>query len=125
MFLRVAFAFELTPTCCETRSPLLNTANVGMLKMLYFEASSLFWSTFTLTKLTLSEYSFAISSTIGATALHGPHHGAQKSTKTGTLDFATLFSQSLLSISFTWCFSVAVLFIVCLTSIPYHLYFLY
>src|SRR5713226_6092857 len=115
MFLRDTFAFELTPTCCETRFSLLNTAKVGMLKTLYFEAISLFWSTFTLTKLTLSEYSFAISSTIGATALHGPHHGAQKSTKTGMLDFATSFSQSLLSISFTWCLSVAVLFIVCLT----------
>jgi len=87
MFLREAFAFELTPTCCETISPLLNTAKVGMLKTLYFEAISLFWSTFTLTKLTLPEYSLAISSTIGDTALHGPHHGAQKSTKTGILDF--------------------------------------
>ena len=100
MFLRDAFAFELTPTCCETRSPLLNTAKVGMLKTLYFEASSLFWSTFTLTKLTLPEYSLAISSTIGATALHGPHHGAQKSTKTGILDFTISSSHSLDEISF-------------------------
>lgn len=100
MFFREAFALELTPTCCETRVPLLNTASVGMLKMLYFEEISLLLSTFTLTKLTLSEYSAAISSIIGATALHGPHHGAQKSTKTGISDFATAFSHSLDVISF-------------------------
>src|SRR5438309_6337943 len=124
MFLSDAFAFELTPTCCEMRLPLLNTAKVGMLKMLYLEAISLFWSTFTLTKLTLSENSFATSSTIGATALHGPHHGAQKSTKTGRLDFSTSLSQSPLAISFTWCFSASVLYVVFLISISYHLYFL-
>jgi hypothetical protein len=84
----------------------------------------LFSSTFTLIKLTLSENSFAISSTIGATALHGPHHGAQKSTKTGAFDFSTSLSQSPLAISFTLCPSDVVLPIVCLISIPYHLYFL-
>src|SRR5579864_4601723 len=101
MFLRDTFAFVLTPTCCETRFPSLNTAKVGMLKMLYFEESSLFWSTFTLTKLTLPEYSLAISSIIGATALQGPHHGAQKSTKTGILDFTTSSSHWVDAISFT------------------------
>ena len=100
MFLRDVFAFEPTPTCCETRIPLLNTAKVGMLKTLYFEAISLFWSTFTLTKLTLSEYSLAISSTNGDAALHGLHHGAQKSTKTGILDFAISSSHWLDEISF-------------------------
>ena|SRR5438445_13694168 len=124
MFLNDAFAFELTPTCCETRLPLLKTAKVGMLKTLYLDASSLFWSTFTLKKLSLPENSFAISSTSGATALHGPHHGAQKSTKTGRTDFSTSFSQSLLAISLTWSFSDSVLCFVFLISIPYHLYFL-
>lgn len=100
MFLRDAFAFELTPICCETRIPSLNTAKVGMLKTLYLEASSLFWSTFTLTKLILPEYSFAISSTSGATALQGPHHGAQKSTKTGILDLTTSSSHWSDEISF-------------------------
>ena len=100
MCLKDAFALELTPTCCETIFPLLNTAKVGMLKTLYFDAISLFWSTFTLTKLSLPEYSLAISSTIGATALHGPHHGAQKSTKTGILDFTTSSSHWLGVISF-------------------------
>jgi len=101
MFLRDSFAFELTPTCCDMRFPLLNTAKVGMLKTLYFEVISLFWSTFTLTNLTLSEYSLAISSTIGATDLHGPHHDAQKSTKTGILDFTISFSHSYDVISLT------------------------
>lgn len=38
-----------------------------------------------LTALTLSPYSTAISSIRGAIIRHGPHHGAQKSTNTGTV----------------------------------------
>jgi hypothetical protein len=37
----------------------------------------------------------AISSTKGAKALQGPHHGAQKSTKTGTEDCFTSCSKEL------------------------------
>src|SRR5687768_7969684 len=36
-----------------------------------------------LTTLSLSLFSAAISSSTGATILHGPHHSAQKSTRTG------------------------------------------
>ena len=123
MILRDAFAFAPTPICCETTVPLTMMARVGMLKTLYFEAISLFSSTFSLTKLILPTYSCAISSIIGAAALHGPHQGAQKSTKTGMFEDSTPSVQSLLDMSLTWCASVA-LFVVCLDSILYHLYFL-
>ena len=56
-------SFEAAPTCCVIISPLLNMASVGMLNMLYFDASSPLSSTFTLTKFTFPEYSPASSST--------------------------------------------------------------
>src|SRR3954453_4697409 len=42
---------------------------------------------------TLPWYSAASSSTIGAIALQGPHHTAQKSTKTGCSAFKTSWSK--------------------------------
>src|SRR5574341_2590811 len=82
-------SFEAAPTCCAIISPLLNIASVGILNMLYFDASSPLSSTLTLTKFTLPEYSPASSSTTGPTILQGPHHTAQKSTKTGSGDCIT------------------------------------
>jgi hypothetical protein len=38
---------------------------------------------------TLSWYSAAISSRMGAIILQGPHHSAQKSSRTGLSDFST------------------------------------
>src|SRR6476661_7606386 len=38
---------------------------------------------FTLAMVIFSAFSTAISSSTGATILHGPHHSAQKSTRTG------------------------------------------
>ena len=38
-------------------------------------------------------YSFAISSKTGARVLHGPHHSAQKSTKTGLEELITSASK--------------------------------
>ena len=43
--------------------------------------------------------SFATSSIIGATILHGPHHAAQKSTRTGCSDFNTVSSKLLVVIT--------------------------
>jgi hypothetical protein len=45
-----------------------------------------------LTKSTISPYSCNSSSTTGDTSLHGPHHSAQKSTKTGFVE-AKAFSN--------------------------------
>src|SRR6202012_1659769 len=50
-------------------------------------------STFTLPTTALPLYSLAISSTTGPTIRHGPHHSAQKSTKTGLSDLRTNSSK--------------------------------
>src|SRR3954469_12073552 len=47
-----------------------------------------------LTTSILSAYSVAISSRIGATWRQGPHHSAQKSTRTGLSDLSTCDSKS-------------------------------
>jgi hypothetical protein len=48
-------------------------------------------STLTLTSLTRPAYSFASRSSAGLTMRHGPHHGAQRSTRTG-IDAASTIS---------------------------------
>ena len=45
---------------------------------------------------TLSENSESIPTSIGAIVLHGPHHSAQKSTRTGSEDVSITVSKSLL-----------------------------
>ena len=54
-----------------------------MLITWYFKAMFGASSTFNFVKPISPENSSASSSTIGETILQGPHHGAQKSTKTG------------------------------------------
>src|SRR6185312_16201342 len=58
-----------------------------------------FWSMFTLTTRSLPSYCWASASSIGAMALHGPHHSAQKSSSTGVSDFSTSCSKAS---SLTW-----------------------
>src|SRR3954451_19905328 len=60
----------------------------------YDDGVSVFSSTFILRKVILSPWALAISSRIGATCLHGPHHSAQKSTRTGLSDLRTCASNS-------------------------------
>ena len=62
--------------------PSRKSSSVGMAMIWYSDAVWMFSSVFSLTTLS-SGRSPAISSTIGATRRHGPHHGAQKSTSTG------------------------------------------
>ena len=59
------------------------------------KSAAYFWlsSTFTFTIFILSPCSSDICSNIGAIALHGPHHGAQKSTITGMSDLSTSDSK--------------------------------
>src|SRR5512145_1930511 len=64
-----------------------------MLRIPYFPASIGFASTSTFATLSLPAYSPAISSREGAIILHGPHHSAQKSTSTGTVEFNTSVSK--------------------------------
>src|SRR6186997_760441 len=53
-----------------------------------------FSSTFIFRKVILSPWAALISSRIGETWRHGPHHSAQKSTRTGLSDLRTCVSNS-------------------------------
>src|SRR5436190_15104046 len=65
----------------------MNTAGIPL--MPNFTARFWFSSTFTLPTLTRPLYSPANSSREGAIILHGPHHGAQKSSITGVAEDVT------------------------------------
>src|SRR6266498_5140112 len=67
--------------------------------MPYFIIHSGFSSVFTFAIRIFPPYSFASLSRVGATILHGLHHGAQKSTITGMDDCSTVFSNAA---SVTW-----------------------
>src|SRR5215210_1101511 len=69
-------------------SPCLKRIRVGMLSTSYLAAVCGFSSVLSLT-IRRSWRSEAISSSTGATTRQGPHHGAQKSTSTGSLDSRT------------------------------------
>ena len=75
--------FGTAPTTVSTFWPPLNIINVGMLLIPYWLATLGFSSVFNLKTLIFPSKSLEIYSTIGATILHGPHQGAQKSTRTG------------------------------------------
>src|SRR5215468_7620108 len=62
--------------------------------MPYLDAVCGFSSTLSLTIFTLSPSEAEISSSAGAIIRQGPHHSAQKSTTTGSLDFSTSDSKS-------------------------------
>ena len=76
-------------------SPCLNSIRVGIDMTLNLIAVCWFSSMFSLTTLSASPRSPAISSTTGDTRRHGPHHGAQKSTRTGSSDSSTSASKLL------------------------------
>ena len=69
-----------------------------MLRIPNLVETSGFSSVFILRKVTLPSYSFASSSTTGATIRQGPHQGAQKSTITGCSDLMT-FSSNVSSVT--------------------------
>lgn len=66
---------------------------VGMLITLYLPDKTGFSSTLTFATKALSPISLATSSTIEPTTLHGPHQGAQKSTKATCPSFNTFSSK--------------------------------
>src|SRR5690606_18179318 len=68
---------DSAPTLAASTSPFLNTVRVGMPRTPYLRGVSGFSSMFSLAMVSLSAYSLDRSSRIGATILHGPHHGAQ------------------------------------------------
>src|SRR5687768_2477776 len=70
-------------------SPPLNRIMVGIERTPYLTVVEGFSSTLSLTILTLPASSEESSSSTGAMARHGPHHSAQKSTSTGSLEDRT------------------------------------
>src|SRR5436190_2724475 len=81
------------PTCRLKVVPFLNTIKVGIDRIWNCWAIRGLSSTFTLTTFARPAYFCAICSTTGAIERHGPHHGAQKSTSTGTLLLTTSRSK--------------------------------
>ena len=78
-------AFGIMPTSVSATAPPLKRIIVGMARTPYSTAMPSFSSMLTLTIVNLPSSSAASSSRMGAMALHGPHHGAQKSTRTGVV----------------------------------------
>src|SRR5215217_952145 len=70
-------------------SPFLKRIIVGIERTPYLTVVEGFSSTLSLTIFTLPESSSESSSRRGAIARQGPHHSAQKSTRTGSWEFRT------------------------------------
>src|SRR5262245_38645350 len=81
----------IAPSIRSTTWPSLNRMKVGMLDTRNCIASFCSASTSSLAIRTLPSISLASSSSSGATMRHGPHHSAQKSTRTGVCEFSTSF----------------------------------
>src|SRR5699024_10654499 len=75
--------FGSAPTFVSTTLPSLNISMEGIPRMANCGGVCGFSSTFSFANVNLPSYSPASSSSTGATILHGPHHSAQKSTRTG------------------------------------------
>ncbi len=87
------------PMNSSTMSPPLNSFILGIDLILYFSARPLFSSTFTFAKMKslLSSETF---SKVGLRNLQGPHHPAQKSTRTGvSFDFFITSSLKFFSVA--------------------------
>ena len=73
-----------TPVNSSASWPSTKAFTAGMLRMAAALESSLFSSVFTFTSRTAPPFFSTACSSSGARVLHGAHHGAQKSTITGT-----------------------------------------
>ncbi len=85
--------FPTAPITVSFFSPLLKIMTVGILLMPYLVAMPGLSSVLSLRHRTWPTYSEASSSIRGAIMRQGPHHGAQKSTRTGISLFKTSVSQ--------------------------------
>ena len=94
-------------SCCFGRAPILvaatwpslNTIRVGMPRTPYFFGVAGLWSMLILAIFSLPSSFWPISYKAGAIILQGPHHSAQKSTRTGPEAFRTSDSNE---VSLTW-----------------------
>src|SRR3712207_2024642 len=93
-------SFGLAPMMLLTGLPPWNTVIVGIDMTWYSRAICGFSSMLSLAIVSLSPCSEAISSSTGATILHGPHHSAQKSTSTG-LSLPSTSSEKVASVTVT------------------------
>jgi len=73
----------IAPGWRATSRPFLKTTSVGIERMAYCEAMACSASVFNFARRIPGSSSAAACSKAGAIILHGPHHGAQKSTTTG------------------------------------------
>jgi hypothetical protein len=73
----------MTPACRATSRPFLNSARVGMLRILYCAPNAGSASVFTLARRTCGSSIPAACAKAGPMILQGPHHGAQKSMSIG------------------------------------------
>jgi len=73
----------LAPVILAISFPLLNSINVGIEEIEFPSVILEFSSLFNFAVIKADSYSAEISSNIGASMRHGPHHSAQKSTSTG------------------------------------------
>src|SRR5438309_3745142 len=87
-------SFVAIPTNLFLGFPPVKIMNVGTLKISSLAASTGDSSTLTFTNLTLPPNSFASEAIIGAITWHGPHQGAQNSTKIEALESITFRSHS-------------------------------
>jgi len=72
--------FDCMPTMRSTSRPSLKKSSVGMPATWYLVAMAGLFCTSSLSVFSLPSYSSAMASTVGARALHGPHHSAHRST---------------------------------------------
>src|SRR6267154_1400695 len=105
-----SLALGSEPILVAATWPFLNRMRVGMPRTPYFIGVSGFSSILILATVTLPAILAAISSRAGAMLLHGPHHSAQKSTRTGPGARSTSASNELsvtlvgfIAFSLTWC----------------------
>src|SRR5215467_3197682 len=89
------------PTSRFVSLPSLKRIRVGIPRKLKRGDAAGFSSTFILYTLALPPSFSAAASTAGAIARHGPHHGAQKSTRIGSLDCTNSSSRAASLISCT------------------------
>lgn len=77
------------PTNSSTTSPSLKSFTAGIDITPYFFAASALSSVAAFARIILPSYSFATFSNVGFSDTQGPHHSAQKSTRTGVVfDFS-------------------------------------
>src|SRR5262249_55290933 len=80
-------------------------------------------SVLTLTTLTLPAKSLATLSIVGVSIRHGPHHTAQKSTRTGLSDLVTSCSQFSPVTSITFALAMSLPFLVESDARRFHCYY--